>query len=140
MTELASTDNDIGLHLTQKSARDAVLQTDNGMAGRVYTDEDTGENVYVTFKRRENMFVKASSHAMSVSILATLRDRWNVSKVYIFEDSGTLYVQSLKTYENADEVNFSGYDRQKIPPVTNCIDSYEGVANSVERYADEIRL
>jgi hypothetical protein len=114
------------------------FSTSNGLAGYLYYDNINNRQVYVTFRDKRNMYQKNQSWAVSTNILNKLENR-NVDTIFIFSDND-LYVHDIDDYWETDvELNYSSYDPQKAPN-KEMADYYEGVASSIDRYPDDIKV
>jgi hypothetical protein len=139
MTELAPDDNLPNWHLEKAKAGRITL--DGRYTGHIYKDKNTGENVYVTFKRKKNMFGNLGSHAIEISILDEIQEKWDVSEIIVFEDTGTAYVFDIETYRNAEDIEYDPFGPQRAPHITTCEKSYEGVSEILKtRYPQQVKL
>jgi hypothetical protein len=113
------------------------FHTQNGFAGILYKRTDTGEQVYVTFRKRNNMYGKTQSYALSVDIIEDLQSQ-NIETLFIFEDYSTLYEIPLSEYvESDEELDYNGYDKQKAPSITKSSETYQAVRVE-DTYSDTI--
>lgn len=133
----------VGVDLERMDHNDARFITTNGkFAGQLYEDIETGETIFVGFKKRSLLFKKFDSYAISSFILESLEDR-GINTIILIDDGGDFYKFNLDTYlESDNNYNHRDHDKQKAPPLSSAEEVHEGVALEYidDFYPEEIHL
>lgn len=119
---------------------DDSWRVNNGFAGMLYRNPETGDEFYVSYK--SEMYRKKNSWAVSSSIIGDLEDKGVQNILVVDTNEGDIYHHRVQDYLNAETIDHPGYDKQQAPDKKEA-EFYEnalGPQARKETYPDKIEF